>query len=94
MKKGFLHYESYRTTLQGGFMNSKIIIKSHARGLKKNLKNSLKCLCISLVAVLSLASCTTATRGIAQEDYGQKIKINEKIDNNFQSRRLQINSKF
>ena len=72
-------------------MNSRIIIKCHNQDLKKNLRNSLKCLCISLVAVVSLASCTTATRGIAQEDEGQKIKVNEQVDNNFQSKRLQRN---
>ena len=94
MKKGFLHYERYRTTLQGGFMNSRTIIKSHNKDLKKSLKKNLKCLSICLVAALSLASCTTATRYIAQENEGQKILVNEHVDSSFQSKRLQKNNNY
>lgn len=94
MKKGFLHYKRYRTTLQGGFMNSKIKIKSQIKGLKKNLMNNLKCLSISLVALLSLAGCSTVTRDIAQENDTKKIQVNEHVASSFQSKRLQKNNEY
>lgn len=59
----------YRTTLQGGYMNSRIINKG-----QKNLKKRLAHLSVCLIAALTLASCSsTNSREIAQEKANDDI---------------------
>ena len=80
MKKGFLHNKSYRTTLQGGYMNSSIIKK---KCNKKSFNNNLLNLCVCLIMGFTLVSCATPTREIAQEN--SEIQVDENYQTPYHS---------